>query len=93
MKSKRRKTEKDEHKSQNEPCRSESTGSKRKTKDSQELGGEHQGENIQVETDAAAPLEEKIDYVEETAIAMQVILEIMAQKEKCEFQLLFDDNM
>ena len=37
-------------------------------------------ENIQAETDAAVPLEEKIDYVEETAIEMQVILEIMAQE-------------
>ena len=52
---------------------------KKKTKYSQELdrdlqgSGDENGENIQAEIDAAAPLEEKIDYVEETAMEMHVI--------------------
>ena len=72
---------------------------RRRLKISQELDREHQegedenGDNVQAETDSAAPLEEKIDHDEETAIAVQFTLEIMAQKEKGEYHLLFDDNM
>ena len=55
-------------------------------------GEDENGENVQVDTDFAVPLEEKIDYDEEIAIAVQVILEMMAQEEKGESQLLFDDN-
>ena len=99
VKSKRRKMKKDEFKSRNKPCRSEGAESKKETKNSQELEREHHddedenSENIQARTESAAPLEEKIDYDEETAVAVQVILEIMAQEEKGEFQLLFNDNM
>ena len=99
VKSKRRKAENEERKSRNKPCRSEGAERKKKTKNSQELDREHQegeeenGEIVQAETDSAAPLEEKIDHDEETAIAVQFTLEIMAQKEKGEYHLLFDDNM
>ena len=37
-------------------------------------GEDDNGENVRAETDFAAILEEKIDYDEETAIAVQVIL-------------------
>ena len=99
LKSKRRKAEKEERKSRNKPCRSERAERKKKTNNSQELdhdqeeGEDENGENVQAETDSAAPLEENIDYDEETAIAVQVILEMMAQEEKGESQLLFDDNV
>ena len=97
VKSKRRKAENEERKSRNKPCRSEGA-ERKKTKNSQELDLDHQegedenGEIVQAETDSAAPLEEKIDYDEETAIAVQIIMEVMAQEEKGESQLLFNDN-
>ena len=92
------KAKKEERKSRNKPCRSE-RAERKKTKNFQELDHDHQegedenGENIQAETDFAAPLKENIDYDEETAIEMQVFLKIIAQLEKGESQLLSDDNM
>ena len=76
VKSKRRKGEKEERKSRNQPCRSEGAKRKKKTKNFQELDHDHQegevenGENIQAD--------------EETAIEMHVFLKIIAQLEKGE---------